>query len=346
MGRKVFISSDMCVDGRLAQIAAADGLTALLWPWLLTAFDDWGRAEADPWHLKAMLFPMNPTVSVEDIQRALERLAAAEMVTLYTVGGKPYMAIPPDKWYRYQTHIPRDKRTQGGSKYPDPDLSPIPDARTSARTRAPARQSAASRADSRASARSSASQRDLVPSPSPSPTPSPPPTPSGADPPQDASRPGPPPPDAEGDGQAAAPPGPAPSSGGTPRRLAPAVRALVTEWRAALTADGLAPPRDWHLRAGGYLTRWLQHGATVTDLRAWWAWLHEDPWWRTRYPETQWWDRAWAQWRLARTHPPGRDRPHGGGLQGAAAVEALLRADSPPSEIVIPDTEVHTHDDG
>jgi len=104
--------------------------------------------------------------------------------------------------------------------------------------------------------------------------------------------------------------------------LPPDLRRLVGEWRAAVVADGLAPPRDWHLRASGYVRRWVQAGATVADLRAWWAWLHDDPWWATRYPEVALWDRAWSQWRL-RAHAPPRGRPPGE-LSGAAAVDALL----------------------
>jgi uncharacterized protein YdaU (DUF1376 family) len=156
------------------------------------------------------------------------------------------------------------------------------------------------------------------------------PTPDPDTPPQDASHPGPAPRDAAGTAR---------------RHMPPAVRALVTEWRAALVADGLAPPRDWHLRAAGYVTRWLQHGATLSDLRAWWAWVHEDPWWRTRYPETQWWDRAWTQWRLERASPPGRDRPRRGGLQGAAAVDALLGREPADAEIVLTDHDVEVHGD-
>jgi len=151
------------------------------------------------------------------------------------------------------------------------------------------------------------------------------------DPPQEATPPGPP--------RAAGGDGPMPLAAATvadraepvPRRaragvrvprLPPDLRRLVGEWRVAVAAEGVAPPRDWHLRAGGYVRRWVQAGATLTDLRAWWAWLHEDPWWATRYPEVALWDRAWSQWRL-RAHAPPRGRPPGE-LSGAAAVDALL----------------------
>jgi len=153
---------------------------------------------------------------------------------------------------------------------------------------------------------------------------------SGEAPPQEASPPGPPR-AAGGDGPAAASPAGADRPEPVPRRarasaraprLPPDLRRLVAEWRAAVVADGLAPPRDWHLRASGYVRRWAQAGASIADLRAWWAWLHDDPWWATRYPEVALWDRAWSQWRL-RAHAPPRGRPPGE-LSGAAAVDALL----------------------
>ena len=46
MARKRFITSDMSVDERIADIAVENPVAALMWPWFITGFDDWGRMEA------------------------------------------------------------------------------------------------------------------------------------------------------------------------------------------------------------------------------------------------------------------------------------------------------------
>ena len=111
VARKVYVSSDISIDESLSEIAETAPLEALLWPWLLTAFDDWGRAEASPRRLKAKVFPGNSLVTVEVIDHALQRFAEVGLIRLYEVQGKAYMAIPDiEKWYKYQTHIRRERR--------------------------------------------------------------------------------------------------------------------------------------------------------------------------------------------------------------------------------------------
>ena len=151
MGRKVYISSDMSTDDRLMEAADHSPMAPILWPWLLTAFDDWGRAEAVPRTIKAKVFPSFDAVTTEHVAGALNALASAGLIMLYEIGHKQYMAIPPEKWFRYQTQIPRDKRKRDSSRIPAPDHSAV----------------------ARDLAESSAVARDLVPSPSPSPSPSP-----------------------------------------------------------------------------------------------------------------------------------------------------------------------------
>lgn len=124
MARKVFVSGDMAADERLIDVDETSAKAALLWPWLLTAFDDWGRAEAQPKRLKATTFPMNDLVSADDIAEAISLYAEHGLVNAYEVNGKPYMAIEPDKWFKYQTHIRKEKREKDDSRHPAPvDLS-------------------------------------------------------------------------------------------------------------------------------------------------------------------------------------------------------------------------------
>lgn len=140
MGRKVFVTSDMSVDERLVEVAEENPQAALIWPWLLTAFDDWGRAEAMPKRLKARVFPMIASVTADDIQAAIGLFAEKGLIALYEIDGKQYIAIEPEKWFKYQTHIKREKRARDGSRYPAPPPEAIATSRAPARTSATPRE--------------------------------------------------------------------------------------------------------------------------------------------------------------------------------------------------------------
>lgn len=165
MGRKVYITSEMSVDERLIVVAEKDPQAALLWPWLLTVFDDWGRAEANSRRLKAQVFPVNDMVTPELIDKALRLYHEAGLLILYEVQGKAYMAIPQEKWFKYQTHIRKEKRLKDESRYPAP-----PEINNEG--------SAQMRDDARNDAQGSEDERICTPSPSPSPSLSPSPSPS------------------------------------------------------------------------------------------------------------------------------------------------------------------------
>ena len=157
VSRKVFVSSDMSIDEGLIAVAEQSSESALLWPWLLTAFDDWGRSEANARRLKARVFPAIAHVTPDLINEALRLYAEYGLIAVYTVRDKQYMAIDPAKWFKYQTHIRRDKRDKDESKIPPP---PAFDA-DGAEMQASARECAEIRADA----------RECIPSPSPSPSP-------------------------------------------------------------------------------------------------------------------------------------------------------------------------------
>lgn len=162
MGHKIFISSDMSVDARLIDVGERSSLAALLWPWLLTAFDDWGRSEASIKRLKAQVFPMLADVTLAVIDEALQLYAETGLITLYDVDGRRYMAIPAEKWFSYQTHIRSEKRERDSSRYPAPPAGVAPQDPASTSS---ARNHAQVRADARlAGARVSSPSPSLSPS--------------------------------------------------------------------------------------------------------------------------------------------------------------------------------------
>jgi hypothetical protein len=151
VARKVFISSDMSVDETISEIAEQDSIAALMWPWILTYFDDWGRAKASPREIKNSVFQANELITTSIISKAIS-LYDGRLVQMYEVEGKPYMCIDPDKWFKYQTHIRKEKRENDGSKHPAPLVAECAQVRASAR----------------GSANFSDNLTDCIPSPSPS----------------------------------------------------------------------------------------------------------------------------------------------------------------------------------
>ena len=84
-----------------------------LWVGLITQVDDAGRGDARPAIIKGRVFPLRERVTVKDIENALHGLAAKGCVSLYTVGGRPYLWFPT--WSEHQRI--RDCKP----KYPGPE---------------------------------------------------------------------------------------------------------------------------------------------------------------------------------------------------------------------------------
>ncbi len=79
---------------------------------LIVNCDDYGRMDARPKVLASRLYPLKDIRSGQ-VEEALRALSSAELVTLYKVGGKPFLQMKT--WERHQQI--RAKR----SKYPSPD---------------------------------------------------------------------------------------------------------------------------------------------------------------------------------------------------------------------------------
>lgn len=79
---------------------------------LIVNCDDYGRTDARPKILAARLFPLKE-IRTNQIEDALRALSSAELVILYTVGGKPFLQMTT--WNRHQQIRAKV------SKYPAPD---------------------------------------------------------------------------------------------------------------------------------------------------------------------------------------------------------------------------------
>lgn len=119
MSRKRFITSDMSTDERLAGIAAKDPLAAALWPWFLTALDDWGRAKFAPVEIKLSVFPAYP-FDASYVEQVMKMYHEAGLIQIYEVDGKRYWCVPFEKWLKYQTYLDKQRLQKYSSKYPPP----------------------------------------------------------------------------------------------------------------------------------------------------------------------------------------------------------------------------------
>ncbi len=119
MARKRFITSDMCTDKKMAMLAEENPTTALMWPWFVTCFDDWGRMGAEPMEVKLTVFPAFPFTS-KDIAEAIKLYDQYELAHYYEVNNKPYLAVNPETWYKYQTYIESKRKEKQASKFPAP----------------------------------------------------------------------------------------------------------------------------------------------------------------------------------------------------------------------------------
>lgn len=122
MARKRYITSAMSVDRKLSLLAEENPTAALMWPWFITAFDDWGRMSADPVEVKLTVFPAFPFTSSE-IGEAIKLYDKYGLAHYYLVDNKPYLAVNPSTWWKYQNYI-KFERKKGSSRYPPPPNPP------------------------------------------------------------------------------------------------------------------------------------------------------------------------------------------------------------------------------
>ena len=99
MSRKYFFSSGASHDERLITASDSEPLAPMLWPYLLTRMDDWGRAEASVVSIKAESFPLFEVVTRSVIESTLKALDSVGLIELYEVDGRRYMAIEPEQWF-------------------------------------------------------------------------------------------------------------------------------------------------------------------------------------------------------------------------------------------------------
>lgn len=120
MAHKRFITSSISIDEKLAKVAAEDMTSALLWPWLLFEFDDWGRAECSPMRIRLARFPAFPSLTTEAIEYGISLFIKHGLTHQYEVRGKSYWAVRPCTWIKHQNYLSGTKRAGADSSIPAP----------------------------------------------------------------------------------------------------------------------------------------------------------------------------------------------------------------------------------
>lgn len=129
MSRKRSITSDISTDPRVAQLAQYGPLPLLLYTWCMTHADDWGRLIGEPVQLRLTVCPAL-AVSAAEVEEALNQVAAVGLWERYQVDGRWYIAYPLEAWYRHQSYISKDKRSQDKSQFPPPSQRTSPQSAT------------------------------------------------------------------------------------------------------------------------------------------------------------------------------------------------------------------------
>lgn len=87
---------------------------------LLVTADDYGCFDARESVVKSRLFPLKDNMKAQDVKKLLTRLAEVGLISLYTVGGKPYLCV--NKWTEHQ------RLRVSRHKYPTPEEADTPTA--------------------------------------------------------------------------------------------------------------------------------------------------------------------------------------------------------------------------
>lgn len=97
MANRRMLSKSISTSRRLTRVEVLD---ALIFTWTIPHCDDGGNMDADPSIVRGTVCPML-SITVEEVQASLERLASVGLISIYEANGEKFMHI--DKWEKHQT---------------------------------------------------------------------------------------------------------------------------------------------------------------------------------------------------------------------------------------------------
>lgn len=123
MGHKRFVTSDISIDGKVSEVAEVNPVAGLMWPWFLTALDDWARMTGNTREIKNSVF-QSFKFTFDEIQAALDLYEDKQLMHLYEVNGKPYLQANPKAFYELNSYIQKSRQEHDASKIPPPTDHP------------------------------------------------------------------------------------------------------------------------------------------------------------------------------------------------------------------------------
>ena len=119
MSRKRSISSSIGSNPLMEDLAAHGALPCLLYTWAIPHADDWGRLSGDARQFRLTVCPALQ-ISAAEVDEALTLIAEVGLWQRYQVGDQQVISFPPDAWFRWQSYIGAEKRSNDRSRWPAP----------------------------------------------------------------------------------------------------------------------------------------------------------------------------------------------------------------------------------
>jgi DnaD/phage-associated family protein len=110
MANRRMISKSISVSERVNQLST---FAALLYTWMISHADDFGRMPGSPAKIKALVIPMQAN-SISEVEQALQEMDSRKLIVWYEVDDTKYIQFPG--WEKHQAGL--HKRTN--SSYPEP----------------------------------------------------------------------------------------------------------------------------------------------------------------------------------------------------------------------------------
>lgn len=114
MARGRFISKEISIDKKVNSLSSPWSILAFTW--LLTHADREGRTHGDPVVVRSVIFPRQPSISIESMESFIAEWSEVGLINWYEVDGEKYIEFP--NFGKHQVGLRKDK--EPASSIPQP----------------------------------------------------------------------------------------------------------------------------------------------------------------------------------------------------------------------------------
>lgn len=105
MARGRFISKEITLDKKVNSLSSPWSMLAFTW--LISSADVEGRTYGDPCIVKSLIFPRQPTITVDQVEGFIREWDAAGLIIWYEVEGEKYIYFP--NFEKHQVGLRKDR---------------------------------------------------------------------------------------------------------------------------------------------------------------------------------------------------------------------------------------------